>query len=278
LLILNGTAAVNGTGNELANMLSGNAAANTLNGGAGNDTLNGGAGADSLIGGLGDDTFIVDNSGDSVSENSGEGTDTVQAALTYTLTANVENLTLSGIAAINGTGNELANVLVGNTAANALDGGAGADILLGGLGSDTFVFGTVAGGADKTLDFVSATDRLQFLDGSAGLNIGNGDHSIGNATIISGHGGFAASAELVVVTADIVGGITAGKAATDIGSAASSYAVGDIRLFAVDNGADSAVYLFKSAGADAVVSVAELTLVGVLQGTAQTAVGDYVFA
>ncbi|MBT9098614.1 hypothetical protein KFZ76_12975 [Methylovulum psychrotolerans] len=286
-LILSGSAAINGTGNSQANTLIGNTAANSLDGGAGDDWLDGGTGADTLIGGLGDDTFIVDNSTDSVMEASGEGTDSVQASVTYTLAADVENLTLTGSKAVNGTGNGLANGLTGNSAANILDGGlgddllnggAGADTLTGGLGSDTFVFDTLTGGADKILDFVSGTDRLQLSDGSAGLNIGNGDHSIGNAELINGHGGFSTASELVIVTPAIIGTITAGKAATDIGSAAGSYAVGDTRLFAVDNGVDSALYLFKSAGADAGVSASELTLLGILQGTAQTALADYVFA
>jgi len=62
-----------------------------------------------------------------VIENLNEGTDTVQSSVTYTLGANVENLTLTGSAAINGTGNDLNNVLTGNSAANVLTGGAGND-------------------------------------------------------------------------------------------------------------------------------------------------------
>ena len=54
-LTLTGTAAINGTGNANANMITGNSAANALSGGAGNDTLIGGAGTDTLIGGAGAD-------------------------------------------------------------------------------------------------------------------------------------------------------------------------------------------------------------------------------
>ena len=78
-----------------------------------------------MIGGIGNDTYVVDNAGDVVTENANEGTDTVQSAVTYTLGANVENLTLTGAAAINGTGNALDNVLTGNSANNVLTGGAG---------------------------------------------------------------------------------------------------------------------------------------------------------
>ena len=109
-------------------------------GGAGNDTLIGGLGADVMAGGTGDDLYEVDDTGDAVGEAEGEGTDTVRASVSHSLTANVENLVLTGTAA-NGTGNDLANVITGNAAANILDGGAGNDTLLGGDGNDTLIGG-----------------------------------------------------------------------------------------------------------------------------------------
>ena len=138
-LTLTGTAAINGTGNTLNNSIIGNSVNNTLNGGAGNDTLNGGAGADSLVGGLGDDIYVVDNAGDIVTEVASQGTDLVQSSVTYTLGTEVENLSLTGTAAINGTGNTLNNSIIGNSANNTLNGGAGADTLSGGLGDDIYV-------------------------------------------------------------------------------------------------------------------------------------------
>lgn len=106
-----------------------------MSGGAGNDTLYGGAEADNLIGGTGDDTYVIGQT-NNITENTGEGTDTVQAEFSYTLGANLENLTLTGDADIDGTGNELNNVLTGNDGDNIFNGGLGNDTLDGGLGDD----------------------------------------------------------------------------------------------------------------------------------------------
>ena len=214
-LTLTGTAAINGTGNELNNVLTGNAAANLLTGGLGNDTLDGGAGIDNLIGGLGDDTYVVDVAGDVVTELANEGIDTVKAAITYTLGATLENLTLTGTAAINGTGNAANNILIGNSGANVLTGGAGNDRLDGGTGIDTLVGGAgddvyfvdVAGdvvtelaneGTDTVNSAVTyslgATVENLTLTGTAAINgTGNGSNNIliGNsaANVLNGGAG-----------------------------------------------------------------------------------------
>lgn len=195
-LSLTGMAAINGTGNEKNNNIYGNEANNVLNGGGGddflsgqggNDQLNGGAGADTMEGGTGNDTYIVDNVNDRALDFDfiGGGIDTVKASLTYSLDFSVENMILTGSAAINGTGNELNNVLTGNSASNELSGldgndrlnggngndhllggndndvltgGAGADALTGGTGADTFKYTSVSNspagaGKDVILDF-----------------------------------------------------------------------------------------------------------------------------
>lgn len=129
------------TGNALNNNLKGGSGTDVLFGMDGDDTLNGGGGADTLIGGTDNDIYYVDNVGDVVTENPGEGADTVNSSIGYTLGANVEKLVLTGSSAINGTGNDLDNTLTGNGAANTLDGGVGDDTLTGGGGADMLIGG-----------------------------------------------------------------------------------------------------------------------------------------
>ncbi|HEX8030907.1 MAG TPA: calcium-binding protein, partial [Vicinamibacterales bacterium] len=137
-------------GTSAVNVLNGGTGEDRLSGLAGNDTLDGKAGADLMIGGIGNDTYVVDNLGDLVVENLGEGTDTVKTTFDYILGDNIEKLTFTGTAGAHGTGNALANTLLGNTGDNVLVGLAGKDVLTGGAGNDTLIGGegldTLTGG------------------------------------------------------------------------------------------------------------------------------------
>ncbi|MBD1997994.1 calcium-binding protein [Leptolyngbya sp. FACHB-541] len=214
-LTLGGTANLNGTGNDLANTITGNDGSNTISGLAGNDVLSGGAGDDTLLGGLGNDlldggvgndtmtggagndTYIVDASTDVVTELAGEGTDTILAGSTFTLVANIENLTLEGTGNFNGTGNDLNNTIIGNSGNNILDGGLGADALRGGLGNDTYVVDNagdvVSENVNEGTDTVNASVNFTLSAGLENLTLtstgninGTGNESVN--TIIGNSG------------------------------------------------------------------------------------------
>jgi Ca2+-binding RTX toxin-like protein len=182
-----------GTGNALDNNIQGNAASNFfegldgndslyglagvdyLDGGNGNDLLDGGAGKDELTGGLGDDTYVIDSTGDVVFENAGEGIDTLRTPFTTTLATMLENLTLVGTSNVNGTGNDLDNLLFGNAGTNTLKGGLGNDTYYGGGGNDT-MNDTVATSNDvyrwgrgDGLDTITDTGGSDRIEISAGI-------------------------------------------------------------------------------------------------------------
>ncbi|WP_320055887.1 hypothetical protein [Desulfuromonas thiophila] len=149
-LVLSGTEAVTGIGNDSANAIYGNDM---------NNALIGGGGGDYLVGGAGDDIYDVDDASDVVIENADEGIDTIESTVDYTLADHVENLTLSGEENLTGTGNDLVNILIGNAGDNALSGGEGDDELYGGAGADT-----LTGGSGSDTLYGEAGDDTYVID------------------------------------------------------------------------------------------------------------------
>ena len=159
----------------------GNAAANTITGGSGNDILDGGAGVDRLVGGLGNDTYLVDNVADVVVEGAGGGIDTVLAtSASYTLSANVENLTFTGAGNFIGTGSADNNIITGGAGANTLSGAGGDDTIFGGIGNDTL-------NGDAGNDVLNGDAGNDILNGGAGIDTIHG--GAGADTLIGGAGG-----------------------------------------------------------------------------------------
>jgi Ca2+-binding RTX toxin-like protein len=169
-LVLQGSADLQGYGNNQVNTIYGN---------AGNNLINGAGGADTMLGGAGNDTYFVDNAGDVVSENPNEGTDAVFSEVTFTLSGNLETLVLQGVGDVSGTGNALANSIFGNSGNNTLDGLGGADILTGNAGNDAFVFHFGQANGDTVVDFAgngaSAGDSLRFAGYGPGATFTNLD-------------------------------------------------------------------------------------------------------
>lgn len=305
-LSLKGTAQLKATGDARDNWLdASNEGRSLLEGGAGNDRLQLGMDDnDTLAGGSGNDLYVILGGpavNSSFVEQAGEGIDTVNSYRSHTLGANFENLEFAWG---KGVGNELDNyILCYGSGNNTLEGGGGNDWLLGSYGDDSLNGGagqdTLAGGqgldimtggagndlfvlrgemgADKITDFLRGTDELRISGGFNGEKVGDGDDNVEGATTIAGPGGFGVGAELVIVTRDIGDGLSASSAAAAIGSATSGYTANDQRVFAVNDGSSSAVYLFKSSGSDALVSADELTLLATLEGVASTAASDYAF-
>ena len=169
-LTLTGAGNIDGTGSDAANVLIGNGASNRLTGLGGNDTLNGGGGGDTLDGGAGDDAYFVFSAGNTVVEAANQGHDVVISQATHTLSANVEDLTLDGRANLDGTGNDLANVITGNWGNNRLNGGGGDDVLTGSVGDDTLEGGpgadTLRGGPGDDVYYLDTDDTWEDTEGN----------------------------------------------------------------------------------------------------------------
>lgn len=216
---------LNGTGRD--DYLRGFDGADRLVGGRGNDVLDGGAGADRMSGGAGDDSYVV-TAGDRITELPGDGYDTVNTDLSYTLGDELEALVLTGAADRNGTGNALANRIVGNAGDNRLDGRAGDDTLIGGAGNDTLTGGT---GRD-TLAGGAGADRFAFNPGDSAADAVNADTIVDFSR---------ADRDRIVLSAIDSNADGAGdQAFAFIGTAAFGNVAGQLRFEAA--GADTMIY------------------------------------
>jgi Ca2+-binding RTX toxin-like protein len=279
-------------GSNFADQLGGNAANNLIEGGLGNDTLAGGLGNDTLNGGAGADSMSWRRRQRRVhlrqrrrrhdrrrgrrhrrSARAGQPRAGGQHREPHHLatgapTATATRWTTCSRAASATT----CSVQPGATTPSPAR--AGNDTLTGGTGADRFTLNSLIG-SDTITDFASGSDKI--LVSQAGIAVGNGNTTLDGATTTAGPNGFANTAELIVVTANIAGAIDTTKASAAIGSANSAYAIGNRALFMVDNGAASALYLFNALDADAQVEAGELTLLASLTATPATTTADLVF-
>lgn len=200
LMAVTGASGLVLTGNELNNRIVGREGA---------DTLDGNGGADMLLGGAGNDTYVVHDAAVRIFEAADSGTDTVMSSVTLKLSVNVENLTLTGISDIDGTGNNLDNTITGNGGVNKLVGGLGVDTLIGGDGDDKYFVDNAADvvieGATGDIDMVfskvdytlaagSEVEHLHADAGATGLHLTgnefkNNIYGLSGADTITGAGG-----------------------------------------------------------------------------------------
>lgn len=286
-LTLIGGANLNGVGNGEDNHIVGNTGANTLYGNAGHDTLSGGGGvdtlfggvgddvldgdigADSMVGGTGNDTYIVDSIGDIVVEAAGQGLDTVFSSVNHVLSANVENLTLTGAGNRNGTGNTADNVLTGNSGNNALFGLEGNDTLVGGDGNDTLDGGALAdsmvGGAGDDIYIVNhagdvvvelageGVDTVQsFINHALSANVENltligtaNRTGTGNADNNNLTGNSGSNALYGLAGDDVLSG--GGGSDTLLGGLGNDTLIGGVGLDSLTGGAGADAFVFSSA-------------------------------
>ncbi|NBB47172.1 hypothetical protein GVN24_02675 [Rhizobium sp. CRIBSB] len=207
-------------------------------GSAFNDTLSSAVSGHTLVGGAGNDIYVVGHAGVTVTEAADAGTDEVRTTLTtYTLGANLENLTYTGGTTATLTGNSANNVISGGGGNQTMSGGAGDDQLLGGAGDDILI-GGVGGDA---------------LDGGAGFD-------------------YASYAGSSAVTINLKTGVHTGEAANDtfvgiegyIGStAADSFVSGsEVALFDGDGGVDTVDYSSSTAAVTVSLGAAGVTTTG----------------
>ena len=246
-LALTGAGNLNGFGNASDNGLFGSTGANRLEAYAGNDFLNGLEGADTMVGGTGNDRYRVDNSGDVVVENAGEGTDTIEASISYVLPNHVENMVwissaalsnASAAATIYQTGNALANLLVCNDGANILNGKAGADTMQGKRGNDSYF---VDNASDKVVE--AAGQGTDNVNTSVSYTLGT---SVSVETLRTTN---VAGTAAINLTGNNLANIVTGNAGANIinGGASNDVLAGMSGRDKVTGGAGSDLFVFNTA-------------------------------
>jgi trimeric autotransporter adhesin len=263
-LVLTGTAALAATGNSLAGTITAN---------SGSDTLTAGTGADTLVGGTGNDLFVVNSASDVVSVGATHGVDTIQSSVTYTASANVANLTLTGTAALTGTGNSLANTIRANSGADTLTAGSGVATLVGGAGNDTFVVNSISDVVQDT-----STTATNILSSSVSYTLATNV----NRLILTGTAALVGTANSANDT--LTANTGADTLVSGAGSAVDSLVAGTgADLFVVNNTSDI-VTVGATHGVDTIQSsvsytastnVADLTLIGTaaIAGTGNSLAG-----
>jgi Ca2+-binding RTX toxin-like protein len=251
-LTLTGANSIDGIGNELANVIIGNGNSNGLFGDAGNDILRGGGGADTLdgevgadrmFGEAGNDEYFVDNVGDVVTENANHGIDLVQSSVSFTLGANIENLSLFGNNNTDGIGNALDNDISGNSAHNRLIGGGGNDVLAGFFGNDT-------------MDGGAGNDRIE---GGRGADVMTGGAGA-DAFVYK----IDALAELGLIAGDTINGFQHGVDKVDLNDILSDFGIGANDAFTggflkIDIvGSDTRILFDSNGGGDGFITLATL--------------------
>ena len=104
-----------------------------------------------MHGGQGDDIYYLYSAKNKAAELPGEGIDTVDTWMSYTLPANIENLRVTGSGRY-AIGNSDNNIITGGSGQQTIDGGLGDDVLKGGAGSDIFILAR-GNGSDLIQDF-----------------------------------------------------------------------------------------------------------------------------
>jgi len=213
---------------------------------------------------LANDTYVVDNMtyfdshGNQIVESFRGGIDTIVTKLSYTLTAELENLTLTGTSDAFGTGNAQDNVITGNDGNNSLYGdlgndtligGGGTNYLAGGKGNDIYMVTNVndtlvekAGEGDDTVVVgQSYTLNSNFenltLNGTSAINgQGNGLNNIltGNVANNTLNGGDGADTLYGAAGNDVL-----------VGGAGADMLAGGVGNDTLDGGAGKDVYIFK---------------------------------